>query len=170
MNKRGLSAVIGVVLLIGLTIVIGIVVFIFLKGFLAAKTESSIIEQQKQELCGKLDFSVDNACVEESKVINVDNGKTESRLRIKFDAGNNDFNVDIYSFDILVERSGSSFKVPSLDQSELGGLETGVVLSDNLEPGEEIKQIRIVPKVNIEGKILSCEEKEEVIENVKNCI
>lgn len=154
--KKAISPVIGTVILISLSVVLGVTVFIWTKNYASNIGE----ETSEQALCRNVNFAVGDVCYQDSG---------EGR-KIKFNVQNYASNLSLSGFMITLEYEGS-IKSVSSELIEINALSSGDVVSEFIENIEEIKQIKIIPKIKSDTKIINCEDKEIVVvwREVKTC-
>lgn len=156
--KKGLSPVIGAVLLVMMVIAIGSGVFLWMRGSVTKAEEEALVQQE----CQKIDFIVDDFCYAEEWV---DNSETDPQLRtyIQFNARNDAEEPELHSFLFFIDYDRRTISIPGQTDQNMEGYESGRVITEFIEGFEGIKQIRVVPRIKVQNKIALCEEKEVAI-------
>jgi flagellin-like protein len=165
--KKGLSPVVGAVLLIMMVIAIGSGVFLWMRGSITKAEEEALVQQE----CQKIDFIVDDFCYEDILVENIETGESVGETRIRFNGRNDASEPELYGFLVFIDYDGRTISIPTAPYSEVEGYESRSVATSFIEDIENIRQIRVVPKIKQEREVFICEEKEKIIswEGVQPC-
>ena len=161
-----MSPIIGAVVLIMMIMVIASGVFLWMRSSVTKAEEEALVQQE----CQKIEFVLDDFCYEEELIPNLE---TEPQLRnyIRFNGRNDAEEPELYGFLIFIDYEGSTISIQSSIYSEIEGYDSKSVTSDFIEDIENIKQIRVVPKIKDGTRVFICEEKEKKIhwEAVEPC-
>ena len=164
-KKRGMSPVVGTVLLVSLVVVLAGSVFAWAYSFISDKTREASVEKA----CGELDFISGQFCKSILPVDSLD-GSTEYETYLEFDV-RNEVGEDIVGFSILASYNGNSVNVPTLDGDKVYVYDSERIYTGVLEGSEEIDEIVILPKVLVDSKAYYCEDKGKSIswEEIEEC-
>lgn len=116
------------------------------------------------QLCRDIEFTVGDFCYEPFSV--------GEETRIRFHARNNILDTEIDSFMFFLDYEGTMISVLTLPNDGLKGGEVKVLFTVFIEDVLNIKEIKIVPRIKGDTKIILCEGKEEVVnweEELKEC-
>ncbi len=142
MKKRGISPVIGAILLISLTVVIAGVVFIWMKN-IAEKAEKS----GDDALCRNIVYEIGDLRCEDGKLI--------------FNAQNYASDLKLMGFMIKIEADGEtkSFSSEPAEIDSLGSAEVFITLDGSLG---SIDKVQVIPRIKSGDDFVYCEDKETV--------
>jgi FlaG/FlaF family flagellin (archaellin) len=165
--KRGMSSVIGAILLVMLVVMVGSMIFLWMKHSVMKAEEEVLVQQE----CQNVKFVVADFCYEDVIIENIDTGDFKEKTRIKFNGRNDASEPELYGFLIFVDYQGSTVSIPSSPYTGIEGYNSKSVTTDFIEDIEGINQIRVVPKIKSKRKVFICEEKEMSIkwEDVEQC-
>ena len=165
--KKGLSSVVGAVLLILLVLVIASIVFAWSRYTLKNSEE----EGQKLQLCSEIEFVVDDFCYETISVDNIDTNQETQEKRIKFNGRNDVLDSELYGFLFFLDYGGTIISISTMPSSELEGGDAETLFTDVVENVDDIKEIKIVPKIQRQNKIVICETNYKIIGGgeIKQC-
>ncbi len=161
-SKKGVSNVVGTVLLIVLVLVIGVVVFVWSGSYIGERSERAEREVLGKELCDDTRFVVENVCYSSSSVENVETRVVSSKKHIRFNVGNNNPYAEIYSFLVFLDYVGRRVNTLSLPHDEIVGFGSDVIYTDFIEG--DVNRMRIVPKLLFEDNFIICDERELIVE------
>lgn len=145
-KKKGMSPVIGAILLIGLTLTIAGIAFAWMRS-----TANKVGEGAAGEtLCRNVAFEVGDVC--------------HSAGLIKFNAQNYVKDLTLYGFTVTIEAKGEIKSFLSTN-GEIEGLNSASieVLFNGIESAN-INRIKIIPRVKYQDAFVNCESKETVKE------
>ncbi len=165
--KRGMTPVIGAVLLIVMVTVIGSMVFLWMKDSVNKAKEEALVQQE----CQKIKFVVEDFCYEKISIENIETGESEDKTHIKFNGRNDAPEPELEGFLIFIDYDGSTISIPSSPYSEIESYDSKKIATDFIDDIEGIKQIRVVPKIKNQRKVFICEKKEVAVkwEDVEEC-
>ena len=144
MDKRGISAIIAIAVLIGFVIVTGGIVWIYIQKFSSERLE----EVGSSEACSELNIEILEACY---SVVNTGDDSIKVRIESKSSR------IVDKGFLIRIFGDGEEL-IPSTPFTELQGfnIEDVVVFYDDSEVGA-VKKVEVIPKVKLEdGRQLVC--------------
>ena len=153
-----MSPIISTVLLVMLVMVIASGVFLWMRSSVTKAEEEALVQQE----CQKVKFIVADFCYVEELVQNLE---TEPQLRtyIQFNARNDAEEPELHSFLFFIDYDRRTISIPGQTDENMEGYEADRVTTEFIEEMERIKQIRVVPKIKVQNKIVLCEEKEVAI-------
>ena len=153
-----MSPVIGTVLLVMMVMVIGSGIFLWMRFSVTSAEEEAAVQQA----CQKIKFIADDFCYVEELVQNLE---TEPQLRtyIQFNARNDAEEPELHSFLFFIDYDRRTISIPGQTDENMEGYESDKITTEFIEEMERIKQIRVVPKIKVQNKIVLCEEKEVAI-------
>jgi flagellin-like protein len=159
-EKKGVSAVITTVLIIAIVVVLSGIIFIFAKSSLEKAKEEALGEK----LCSEVEFSVADFC---HGTITSDAGE---KSIIRFN-GINEANNLLDGFLISLDYGGEIISVSTLPYSELENGQAKTLNTEIIETIENIKQIKIIPRINNNGENIICDKNTETFDwsEVKIC-
>jgi flagellin-like protein len=149
--KKGISPVIGTVLLIMLVFVAGGLVYGWTRYTLKKSQEQFPVE------CGELEFVVADFCYDLISVENIETRTTEQETRIRFNGRNDVFNSLIEGFLFSIDWGGTIISVPTMPYSEIEGGEAKTLFTNIIENVDNVKEIKIIPKIKKDNEIILCE-------------
>jgi hypothetical protein len=159
MNKKGVSAII-------LTMIILVSVIFVIAGILVWNRQifSSLSGEKTQEkICSELKFDADDFCYETLSIENIETGIMEQKTRLNFNVRGDSENQAIEEFLFVIEdASGNTQTTSTLLYSRLSGFDSKVLSTDFLTT-ENINEIKIIPKITFNQKIVLCEKEELTI-------
>ena len=152
--KKGLSPTIGVVLLVLLVIIISGIVFVWSKDLISNDKEQALGEK----MCKEVELAVGDFCK-----MRVDGIVEGDEYHIKFSGRNDATGVGLYGFLMIVDyatgdASAKSISIPSLPYSEMAVGDVRSISSDAIKDASLIERIAILPKIEVEEKVFTCEE------------
>lgn len=160
-NKKGVTPIIGTLVLILISVALGVMIFIFIKNY-NINLQTGLSEQVQ---CRDYSFSAGDFCYNNT-VNNSKNG-----ILLKFNAINYSPNLNLTGFRISVFYEGSgTFKTIEFN-SFISATQSGKVTSSFIEGTNAIHEIDIFPKININSKNFICEEIEKIVagSEIKSC-
>lgn len=161
MRKRGISPLIGTVLLIGFTIGLAMIIFVWGSSFTKDLTEQSTQTASKEISClTGVDIDISRVCYE-------DNGFSRW---IKFTVVNQ-VSSEVRGFLVSVEDGGVNSVLQSTVVSDLSGFQAKQVLTTSYQGGTSAKlsKVTIVPKIRIKENTVNCGDKNIVFTEVEGC-
>ena len=139
-SKKGISPIIGAILLISLIVGMGIGYFVWMRGNIFKTGEA----QSEQAVCGDVLFFAGNVCYTVSA----------GDVQIKFSARNDANELDLEGFTVYLDYEGGTKSVSV--NGELKSLDSGVFNSEFVEYPANMKKVRIVPMIGQEDNPLIC--------------
>lgn len=158
-DKKGISPVIGTMLLILIVIVMASMFSIWAFKFVSDTQERALIDK----MCNDVDFVSGNFCYNNLSIENLETGEIDKRINIEFDGRGVNTNSLIYGFLMLINYGGKVISISTLDGSEMEPNIPKSITSDFIKDSEMINSIILLPKVEINSKIFVCENKEKTI-------
>ncbi|MAG52451.1 MAG: hypothetical protein CMH62_00640 [Nanoarchaeota archaeon] len=164
MNKKGISGIIGVVLLALIVIVVGGVIFNWVKGQSEGVMEQSTVISDKLQACQDIDFSVDDAyCDGDVIVIRMSNNKNVDfkdafSLKLRYEESEEGNEVSVFKFGTEL-KAYESEEIQALRQFE------------ETEFGKnyfKIENVEIVPRLVLDGEQVFCSDNKQILE-AKGC-
>ena len=168
MKKRGLSPVIGAVLLIMLVCAVGTMIF----GWARHTVRVSEQEALEEKFCRDANFVIGDFCYDETTVYVVDDsgnvvpetvGVGDNRKQFWFNARNDARDVDLEGFIIKVNYGSRTISLPTLAGHEMESASTDQVRVEVLEDVDDIQEIEVLPKMRMNNRIVLCENEVEVV-------
>jgi len=142
MNKKGISPVLGAVLLVAFTLALAGIVFVWMR-----RTSENIGNEQESTLCQNVNYAIGDLC--------------RSGSSIEFNTINYAQDLILMGFMVTVEADGES-KSYSSNPAEIGSLKSADVSVDIDGISENINRIRIIPRLKSGNKIVNCKGKEMI--------
>jgi flagellin-like protein len=165
-KKRGISAIITILLLVAFVIILTAAILLWNKELFSHMTSDSIS-------CNKVKFTPDDICYEEQNVQNIQTGQIEPKTHLKFNVINEMEDNELEGFLVFFTfKSGNIKMISSLFNTQVKSDETKSLITDFFSiKEEEIDIVRVVPKIIEKHEIQICDEKGVDIqwETVKNC-
>jgi len=159
-NRKGLSPVISTILMIALVIAISGGVFLWTRGYVS-KAGAETLEQQT---CSQAIYKIRDFCYEDQAVYNVDTKTNEQSRKIKFNVRNENSKTEIYGFLVYLDYNSKDTKlISTLPYNTIPTQDVKSVESDFFSDTNEIKQIRSVPEIESQKKIIVCSGKETIV-------
>ena len=167
MLKKGVSQVIGTVLLIAVVIVVGGIFFLGVRNSIHKSEEKAL----EEELCNSAKFVIGDFCYGNSNVENIKTGKSNEKTYIKFSGRNEVEEPELQGFIAIIDYGWRTVSISSLKYSEIESFGSKRITTDFIEDAQDIKQIKVIPKLKREGKVFICEKHNTEImwEEVKQC-
>ncbi|GEM_PF-3528321 len=134
-NKKAISPVIGALLLVVLVVVIGGIVFLWGRGFVENARGADFEGEPAERACERIKFEAG---------IFYDEGSGDYNVEI-----NNQGDIDIYGFKILIEGDGKTDSLELLDENVLAGQAKG--LKNRIEIDLSGREIEIIPLIVAEA-------------------
>ena len=159
LKKRGVTPIVGGMLLVVLVVSLGAIVFVWIRGYTDKTGEGNL----RVALCREVDFDVGDVCYEE-----LSEGSTEG-LRIEFNAINY-YSGNLNGFLIILDYPGGTSA--DVVDVEIEPLFTKVISTGFIEKRGQINRIRIVPRLRKLNDVYNCDEREivRVWSEVKSCL
>jgi flagellin-like protein len=156
--KKGLSPTIGVVVLVLLVIIISGMVFVWSKDLISNDKEQALGEK----MCKEVELAVGDFCKREI------DGTGGQEYNVFFSGRNDATGVDLYGFLMIVDyvtgdALTKSISIPSLPYSEMATGDVRSISSDAIKDATLIERIAILPKIEVEGKVFTCEGEEKIM-------
>jgi flagellin-like protein len=146
-SKRGLTPLIGAVILIVITLTLAGITFAWIQG-----SVSKTGEELKQALCRDISFSARDVCYE----------SVTGGMKIRFNTANHASNLNLSGFLVLIDHPGGI--TPSEIDAEIRSLGARQVSTGTIESIQNIEKVRIVPRMTSEGKKINCNAEETSID------
>lgn len=146
-SKRGLTPLIGAVILIVITLTLAGITFVWIQG-----SVSKTGEELKQALCRDVSFSARDVCYE----------SVTGGMKIRFNTANHASNLNLSGFLVLIDHPGGI--TPSEIDAEIRSLGARQVSTGTIESIQNIEKVRIVPRMTSEGKKINCNAEETSID------
>jgi flagellin-like protein len=160
-TKKGVTPIIGTLILIMIGVALGVTIFIFIKNY-NVNLQTGLSEQVS---CRDYSFSAGDACYN-----NTMNASKEGII-LKFDAINYSPNINLTGFRVSVYYEGSgTFKTAEFN-ALIPATQTGKATSGFIEGTNAIHEIDIFPRINVNNKDIICEDIKKVIAGteIKSC-
>jgi FlaG/FlaF family flagellin (archaellin) len=148
--KRGVSPLIGAVLLISLSLALAGIYFVWMRGSVSNLTAEKIGEA----LCRDVVFKATDMCFNAAGKI------------LQFNAINN-VNTTLNGFSLSIEYEGTSMTISA--PGELKSFAVGEFTSEVFNPAGTIERVSISPMIASGGKLTVCKEQETIVNNIENC-
>lgn len=142
MKKRGISPVLGAVLMISLTLALAGIVFVWIRN-----TAEKTGKEQNDILCRNVNYAIGDL-------------RCEGNL-LKFNAVNYAQDLKLMGFMVSVEAEGESKSFTS-NLEEIDSLKSADVFIDIDGILQRVNRIRIIPRVKSGQEIVNCAEKETI--------
>jgi hypothetical protein len=156
-KKRGMSEIIIAILLVLLVIASIAGVFIWNKTLFSSLTSGS-------NECSELSFVIGDFCYEEQMTQNIETGLLESQNKLKFNVRNEMENRDIEGFSIFInDNYGNTQTITNMDNAPLVSFGVGSLTTDFFSKANGITEVEIIPKIKLDTKIISCNDKKIII-------
>ena len=165
--KRGISSIMGSLLLVlAASILIGIV-FLWIRGSFSEISRQSMAEQ----LCNKIKFDVEDFCFEQISIENVVTDQIETKQRIRFNGENSASDSEIEGFLLSLGYEGRTIPISTLPYSELHGGDIRTLFTEFIEDINNIIEIKVLPKTRSQRGIFVCHNQERTIpgDSIQNC-
>ena len=162
--KKGLSPIISTVLMIALVLSVAGLVF----GWTRYTVKTAQEEALELQSCSELKFVVGDFCYGGIEVDLISGSKDIKEIAIKFNGRNDVAGEEIEGFNFQIDYGGtiklvSTFS-PDSPESGLGPSEAGTFLTHEIEDVDNIREIKVSPIINVEGKTITCSENNLVVE------
>ena len=157
--KKGLSPIISAVLLIALVFVVAGIVFMWVRYTVKNSGEEAL----ELQLCSEINFLADDFCFDTLSVQNIDTGEITSETRIKFNGMNNVLESQLEGFMFSIDYGGTIISISTLPYSELEGGEAKTLFTDVIDNAENIREIKVIPRIKENNRIIICTENDKPI-------
>ena len=127
--KKGLSSVVGAVLLILLVLVIAGIVFAWSRYTLRDSED----ESRAQQICSRIEFVVDDFCYEVIYELDSNGNQIGEESKIRFNGRNDVSDAELYGFLFFLDYGGEIKSVSTFPDSELGPNEAKTLLTGVIE-------------------------------------
>ena len=145
LKQKGISPVIGTVMLVVITLAFGAVVFVWIKSYTSDVGEGKL----KDVACRDISFDVGDVCYE---------NLVPEGIKIKFNAVNYLSDSNLSGFLVFLDYPGGV--ASSLVEKEIESFATEALSTNFTDSITGINKIRFVPRIKKSNNLYACDEKE----------
>ncbi len=165
-RKRGISPVIGTILLVALVVGGSVGIFMLIKNYPNIVGKDAL----KEKLCSETSFLIADFCYKESTSYNIETRENEQKTYIQFNGQNNVDNSVLVGFLLSIDYGGNIISISTLP-NEIEGGSVKNFATDFIENPLGITQIEISPKIEVDNEIAICDKNSQNVkwEEIEAC-